>query len=56
MEEEDFLILLDEFVDVLDEEYDSRQFIYDICDTGFNPNKDILTMKALESYLNEIID
>ncbi len=58
-EEEDFLILLDELIDELDEEYDSRLFLYGICGINgddFNPNRDILTMRILESHLDEIVN
>ncbi len=58
-EEEDFLILLDELIDELDEEYDSRLFLYGICGINgddFNPNRDILTMRVLESHLDEIVN
>jgi len=52
-EEEEFLILLDEFIDELDEDTAARQYLYRIC--GLEMYKDKLTQKALERYLDEIV-
>ena len=55
-EEEDFLILLEELMDELDEEYNARQYIYQICGgEEFHPYKNILSQRVLERYLDEII-
>jgi len=53
-EEEDFLILLDGFIDELDEEADRRQYIYCIC--GLEMFKDDLTQRVLERYLDKIVE
>ena len=53
-EEEKFLIFLDEFIDELDEQSAVRQYIYRIC--GLEMHKDDLTQRALERYLDEIVE
>lgn len=52
-EEEEFLILLDELIDELDEEHLYRTHINDFCGLKYN-NK--LTQKALERSLDEIVE